>query len=48
VGPRFIAELEHGKANAKLGLALRVLSQLGIPLQAGDENARAGDDSEDG
>jgi HTH-type transcriptional regulator/antitoxin HipB len=48
VGERFIVELEHGKASAKLGLALRVMSQLGIPLRAGDENARAGDDREDG
>jgi transcriptional regulator with XRE-family HTH domain len=34
VGIRFLSELERGKESAKLGLALRVASSLGIELHA--------------
>ncbi len=32
VGTRFLNELEGGKATARLGLALQVLSRLGLEL----------------
>lgn len=33
VGPRFLSELERGKATAEIGLALRVLASLGLELE---------------
>lgn len=34
VGIRFLSELERGKETAELGRALRIVSSLGIRLQA--------------
>lgn len=32
VAPRFLGELEHGKATAQLGLTLRVAARLGLDV----------------
>ncbi|MDP2341718.1 MAG: type II toxin-antitoxin system Y4mF family antitoxin [Deltaproteobacteria bacterium] len=40
VSPRFVVELEGGRASAGVGLVLRVLSTLGLDV---DVNARAGE-----
>jgi HTH-type transcriptional regulator/antitoxin HipB len=37
VGPRFIFDLEHGKETCSMGLALKVLNHLGIPLHVGED-----------
>jgi HTH-type transcriptional regulator/antitoxin HipB len=34
VGPRFVVELERGKATLELGKVLRVLDRLGLQLSA--------------
>ena len=35
---RFVSEVERGKSTAELGRALRLLTELGVPLVAGSGN----------
>ena len=41
VGPRFLGELERGKATLRLGLALQVLERLGLEQRLTPRGASA-------
>ena len=46
VGRQWVVAVEHGKSRAELGLVLRTLSALGLPLSInpGDRRLRSSDD----
>ena len=48
VGRQWILAMEHGKSRAELGLVLRTLSVLDLPLTVGrgDSFPRSGDDTD--